>query len=61
MPKTISVEEAKKEIEDIQKRLEEYKYGSSSLSEDFSYPKLIKRLQFLRNSLVRRKSTTTKQ
>ena len=43
------------EIEKVKKELEAYKNGSSNLSEDFYYPTALKKLQFLRNSLSRRR------
>jgi len=55
MAKNINREDVIAEIEKIKEELESYKSGASSLPKDFSYPKAIKRLQFLRNSITRRK------
>jgi hypothetical protein len=52
--KALTREEVITEIEKIKRDLERYGNGSGGLSPDFSYPREIKRLQYLRNSLTRR-------
>jgi len=43
------------EINRVKKDLKIYRTNPESLPDSFSYPKALKMLQFLRNSLVRRK------